>query len=53
MCDYANAQDGMGFNKFDARIGHQLASQYELSDKQANIAAKLIIKYQKQLERSL
>ncbi|MEW6170663.1 MAG: DEAD/DEAH box helicase [Candidatus Omnitrophota bacterium] len=50
MCDGARQRDMMGFNRFDTLIGHQLASQTTLSQKQAVIAEWLVKKYRKQLE---
>jgi len=49
MCDGAQAKDFMGFNRFDSPIGKSLASQSFLSDKQADLAHKLLIKYNRQL----
>jgi hypothetical protein len=52
-CDGANALDGMGFNKMDSGIGKSLASFEKLSAKQAVLARKLCIKYQRQLSKEL
>lgn len=48
-CDGANASDGMGFNKFDTRIGKSLAALSNLTDAQAEHAEKLARKYRRQL----
>lgn len=48
--DGAREKNFMGFNKFDSGLGHSLASQNTLSDKQAYIAKKLVKKYRRQLE---
>ncbi len=48
-CDGARELDGAGFNRFDARFGHSLAAQDVLSDRQAQFAEKLLVKYQRQL----
>lgn len=50
MCDGAQAIDGMGFNKFDAPIGHSLAAAGTLTKKQAALGKKLVKKYRRQLE---
>jgi SWI/SNF-related matrix-associated actin-dependent regulator 1 of chromatin subfamily A len=49
-CDGAQALDGKGFNKIDTEIGHSLASQSFLSNKQAVIAEKLVRKYHRQIK---
>ncbi|MFA5238411.1 MAG: hypothetical protein WC476_01710, partial [Phycisphaerae bacterium] len=49
MCDYARDLDGVGFNKFDANIGHSLAGFDQLTPKQAVLAKKLCRKYQRQI----
>ena len=46
--DMATTRNGMGFNKMDTHIGHALANQISLSDKQAFIAEKLVKKYRRQ-----
>lgn len=48
--DHAASQNMMGFNKVDTRIGHQLASQERLSNKQAVLARRICMKYRRQLE---
>jgi SWI/SNF-related matrix-associated actin-dependent regulator 1 of chromatin subfamily A len=50
QCDGAVQQDGHGFSKFDAGIGHALAECKSLSPKQALCARKLATKYRRQLE---
>jgi SWI/SNF-related matrix-associated actin-dependent regulator 1 of chromatin subfamily A len=49
MCDGAMALDGHGFNKFDARLGKDLATRASLSPKQAALAKRLVRKYRGQL----
>jgi hypothetical protein len=52
-CDGARALDGQGFNKVDARFGHDLAVQSlrrSLSPSQLRAAFKLLVKYQGQLQ---
>jgi superfamily II DNA or RNA helicase len=49
-CDGANAQDGCGFNKFDAQYGQYLASLPELTQHQARTGWVLLKKYRKQLQ---
>ena len=53
FCDGALAQDGMGFSKFDASIGHSLASCASLSPKQAALGQRLVRKFQRQLDPDL
>jgi SWI/SNF-related matrix-associated actin-dependent regulator 1 of chromatin subfamily A len=50
-CDGASSEDGAGYNKLDANIGHSLAAQHKLSARQAVFAKKLLVKYTKQLTR--
>lgn len=50
MCDGAVELDGMGFNKFDSRLGKSLAAMPKLSKGQAILGAKLVRKYRRQLE---
>ena len=52
-CDGAIAKDHMGFNKFDTRIGKALSELSDLSDRQATIAHRLIIKYKRQLPEEI
>jgi SWI/SNF-related matrix-associated actin-dependent regulator 1 of chromatin subfamily A len=49
MCDGARALDGVGFNKFDAPIGHSLAKSPRLSPKQAVLGKRIVNKYRRQL----
>ena len=49
-CDGANLIDGQGFNKFDAQIGHYLASLQELTQRQVRTGWVLLKKYRKQLQ---
>ena len=48
-CDGAQAEDGTGFNKFDAPLGHQLAALPSLTAKQAALARRIARKYRGQL----
>jgi len=47
--DHARDQNGVGFNKIDGRIGHQLANLPQLSPAQGVIAMRLCNKYRRQL----
>ena len=47
-CDGAVVEDGAGFSKFDAGIGHALAECKSFSPKQALCARKLAVKYRRQ-----
>jgi SWI/SNF-related matrix-associated actin-dependent regulator 1 of chromatin subfamily A len=49
ICDGAQQLDGMGFNKFDARLGHSLANMGQLTARQAALGSKLVRKYRRQL----
>lgn len=48
-CDGAESLDGQGFNKYDAEEGHWLAEEAALDDQQLVSAAKLVVKYQRQV----
>jgi SWI/SNF-related matrix-associated actin-dependent regulator 1 of chromatin subfamily A len=51
-CDGAHEEDGLGFNKLDTAFGHKIAERAEtreLSDGELWAAAKLCIKYGRQL----
>lgn len=48
--DHAATINGVGFNSYDTEIGHSLAKQSHLTNKQAYIAEKLVKKYKKQIE---
>ncbi len=52
-CDGARSLDHMGFNRLDTCIGKSLAQCISLSNKQATIAHRLLIKYRKQLPEEL
>lgn len=43
--DHATSRNGVGFNKFDSRFGHNLANISTLTDKQVNAAIKMLKKY--------
>ena len=53
VCDGAHARDGAGFSMIDVRIGHSLANQATLTNKQAVLGQHLINKYQGQLPKEL
>ena len=48
--DFAHTQNGVGFNKIDTRIGHDLAGMFTLTAKQAVLARKILKKYSRQLQ---
>lgn len=52
VCDGAITEDGVGFNGSDTTFGHSLARQETWTLKQAQVAQKMLIKYQKQLQRA-
>lgn len=52
VCDYAEKQDGQGFNSVDTWVGHQLASQESLSLSETKFAYDIVRKYRKQLEHA-
>lgn len=52
QCDFAQTADGKGFSGVDAPLGHALAQKSVLSPRETLAACKLIVKYQKQLNRS-
>jgi SWI/SNF-related matrix-associated actin-dependent regulator 1 of chromatin subfamily A len=47
--DRATSVNGMGFSKLDVEIGHRLAACATLTPKQAALAAKLVVKYRRQV----
>lgn len=49
VCDGARQHDEMGFNAYDSKFGKSLAYQESLSQKQAAIGRKMLVKYQRQL----
>ena len=53
LCDGAQAVDGMGYSKFDARFGGELAQLPALTPKQAVYGQKLVYKYRRQLNKHL
>ena len=53
VCDGADARDDQGFNKFDTRLGKELASRPELSPRQALFGQRLCVTYQRQLPADL
>lgn len=53
MCDGARNLDKAGFNKIDTRIGKSLASQYQLTKRQAALGQRIVRKYHRQLPEGL
>lgn len=55
FCDGARKLDGMGFSKMDAAIGRDLAARNpkSMSYKQAALGARLVCRYQRQLDQGL
>ena len=51
--DYAGERNGIGFNGTDTNFGHSLASQNHLSDRQRDVAKRMLIKYHRQLPDDL
>lgn len=51
-CDYARSKDGVGFSGVDTSLGHALAEKAEWSKRESIAAARLVVKYQKQCDRS-
>jgi UvrD-like helicase C-terminal domain/AAA domain len=56
-CDFAETQDGAGFNGLDATFGHNLADQIKhhgrLTPAQHKAACKLLKKYRKQIKNGI
>lgn len=48
--DYAQRRDGVGFNKFDAALGQELARLTSLTPEQEHMALAMLQKYRRQLE---
>ena len=49
QCDGAVAEDGRGFSKFHAKLGHHLADRTELTDVGARKARRLVYRYRRQV----
>lgn len=49
VCDYARMEDGQGFSKSDAYVGHDLASKQSLTAEQAALGLPLIRRHKRQL----
>lgn len=47
--DHAAEQNGVGFNRYDVKVGHSLASVQALTPAQAQLGYRLALKYRKQL----
>lgn len=50
MCDGAQARDGAGFSRMDARLGHSLASEPRLTNKQAALGLRICLRYRRQYD---
>jgi hypothetical protein len=48
--DHAKERNGVGFSKRDSAFGHSLAACAQLTVRQAVCAARLIVKYRRQIE---
>ena len=48
--DKSTRVNGIGFNKYDSVIGHELSERQFLTPKQGALAQKILKKYHKQLE---
>jgi hypothetical protein len=53
VCNGARDWDGQGFSKIDTMIGKSLAAQDRLTPKQCALAAKIALKYRRQLPAEL
>ena len=53
MCDGARVLDGAGFNKIDARVGHELAARPSLTARQSALGALIARKYSRQLGQDM
>lgn len=53
MCDGARALDGAGFNRLDSRFGKSLANCAYLTQGQAKVGLRMVIKYKGQLSEDL
>lgn len=51
--DMARIRNGEGFSRFDAGIGHRLASKEELTTREAAFAKHLLFKYRRQLPNDM
>lgn len=49
VCDYAHTRDDQGFNKAHTQLGHRLAVQSEISDKEMPFVLSMCRLYRKQL----
>jgi len=49
MCDGAFALDGCGYNKYDSPIGKSFATRRRLTDKECDLALKILRKYRRQV----
>lgn len=47
--DYAAEQNGVGFNRYDVKVGHSLANTPTLTPAQTLLGYRLVVKYRKQL----
>ena len=51
--DHAATRNDVGFNRYDTKVGHDLAMRPTLSDKQAALAYRVVSKYHRQLPSRL
>lgn len=51
--DRARFENGVGFSKYDGKIGHSLAQAGELTPRQAALGALLVLRYHRQLDPQL
>ena len=49
-CDGAHRRDGIGFNQFDAPLGHALAAKSTLSPRDVASGRRLLLHYRKQID---
>jgi hypothetical protein len=50
MCDGARAKDERGFNGADTFFGKDLASRASLTDRQAIVGRRMVLKYRRQID---
>jgi len=53
VCDFAMMEDGCGFNKIDAGVGHSLAAQESLTPRQAVLGRSIVMKYHRQIPSNI
>lgn len=52
-CDGARKRDGVGFNKYDADLGHELASKHSLTAREIATGRDLLRRYSGQLDPTI